>query len=276
MNPPWLLAITVPGLEAVKGFLWEWFGGTERQLLLATVLTATGLWKLVPGGSIRRTARILAGVSVVLGIGWMIAVSGPLPINGTTVLIWLTSIVAVLSAILMISEPRPFYSAIWFAMVLAGVGGLFLFYGAQFLGVATVAVYAGAIVVTFLFVLMLAQPHGQAYFDRLSWGTLPRWLGCVAGVAMTATLIWVSAEITPIATAPVSDLAPEGEHVAAFGAQLFSKQLIGVELAGILLTAALVGAVAMATQRIPGQTINRQLQRAVGSEGPSNGGRSHE
>ena len=49
--------------------------------------------------------------------------------------------------------------------------------GAQFLGIATVAVYAGAIVVTFLFVLMLAQPGGHAMYDRISWGWLPRFLG---------------------------------------------------------------------------------------------------
>ncbi len=46
---------------------------------------------------------------------------------------------------------------------------LFLYDGAQFLGVATIVVYAGAILVTFLFVLMLAQPEGQAAYDRVSW-----------------------------------------------------------------------------------------------------------
>ena len=44
--------------------------------------------------------------------------------------------------------------------------------GAQFLAVATVVVYAGAILVTFLFVLMLAQPEGRTYYDRLSWEAL--------------------------------------------------------------------------------------------------------
>jgi NADH-quinone oxidoreductase subunit J len=59
---------------------------------------------------------------------------------------------------------------------------LFLLQGAQFLGVATVAVYVGAIVVTFLFVLMLAQPEGHAYFDRVSWGITPRFVGSVTAV----------------------------------------------------------------------------------------------
>ena len=54
-------------------------------------------------------------------------------------------------------------------MSLLGTAGLFLFQGAQFLGVATIVVYAGAILVTFLFVLMLAQPEGHAFYDRVSW-----------------------------------------------------------------------------------------------------------
>ena len=58
------------------------------------------------------------------------------------------------------------------ALSLLGTAGLFLFQGAQFLAVATIVVYAGAILVTFLFVLMLAQPEGQASYDRVSWEAL--------------------------------------------------------------------------------------------------------
>jgi hypothetical protein len=60
------------------------------------------------------------------------------------------------------------YAAIWFALALAGVAGVLLVLGAQFLGVATIVVYAGAILVMFLFVLMLAQPAGLAPYDRVS------------------------------------------------------------------------------------------------------------
>ena len=62
----------------------------------------------------------------------------------------------------------PVYAAIWFALSLVGVAGVLLVLGAQFLGVATIVVYAGAILVMFLFVLMLAQPAGLAPYDRVS------------------------------------------------------------------------------------------------------------
>ena len=81
------------------------------------------------------------------------------------------AVITVASAAATIASRSPVYSAIWFAVSLLGTAGLLLLQGAQFLGIATVAVYAGAIVVTFLFVLMLAQPEGHAYYDRVSWGT---------------------------------------------------------------------------------------------------------
>ena len=80
---------------------------------------------------------------------------------------------------------NPVYCAIWFGQSLLGTAGLFLFTGAQFLAVATVVVYAGAILVTFLFVLMLAQPEGKAAYDRVSWEAL---LSAVTGVVIVGVL----------------------------------------------------------------------------------------
>ena len=77
--------------------------------------------------------------------------------------------VTVSSAVGAITFRNPVYCAIWFGLSLLGVAGLFFFAGNQFLAVATVVVYAGAILVTFLFVLMLAQPEGKAAYDRVSW-----------------------------------------------------------------------------------------------------------
>jgi len=159
------------------------------------------------------------------------------------------------SAIAAVTLRSPVYCAIWFALTLLGTGGLLLYEGAQFLGVATVVVYAGAILVTFLFVLMLAQPQGDSYYDRLSWEAL---LSAVAGAVMVGTLTMTMASaldapgkaIGEQATSP--QVAKErrerilgAEHVARLGGQLFSTHLISVEVAGTLLLVALVGAVAM-------------------------------
>ncbi len=66
-----------------------------------------------------------------------------------------------------------------------GHGGHFFIGRRQFLGVATIVVYAGAILVTFLFVLMLAQPRGNAYYDRVSWEAV---LAAGTGAALVGIL----------------------------------------------------------------------------------------
>src|SRR5262249_495143 len=154
------------------------------------------------------------------------------------------------------------YCAIWFGMSLVGTAGLFLFQGAQFLGVATIVVYAGAILVTFLFVLMLAQPEGQANYDRISWGPrLSAVTGAVVVGLLTLTLVAVFGNPDE-AQGPQRRFGAEeldkdilaDQHMARLGAQLFSNYLIPVEVAGTLLLVALVGTVAITAQiRRPGE-----------------------
>ena len=72
------------------------------------------------------------------------------------------------AAILMITNRNPVYSALWFALATLSVCGLFLLQSAPFLAAATVIVYAGAIVVTFVFVIMLAQQSGATVYDQRS------------------------------------------------------------------------------------------------------------
>ncbi len=105
------------------------------------------------------------------------------------------STTAVVAAAMTVTFRSPVYCAIWFALSLLATAGIFMLQGAQFLGVATVVVYAGAILVTFLFVLMLAQPQGQAFYDRVSWEGL---LSAITGVILVGVLtVTVSSVLNP-------------------------------------------------------------------------------
>jgi NADH-quinone oxidoreductase subunit J len=167
---------------------------------------------------------------------------------------WALAAATLVSSGATVTARNPVYAAIWFASALAGTAGLLLFQGAQFLAVATVAVYAGAIVVTFLFVLMLAQPEGHAPYDRLSWeapisaaaGTLV--VGLLAAAIATALGRHHAAASAAAPSAVLSELEQKvlaADHVARFGAELFGGYLVAVEVAGVLLLVALVGAVAI-------------------------------
>ncbi len=134
---------------------------------VAILLAAVSLWLMLPRGSARGRGIGMVLGAVALGLG-----AAQLPLFGQWMadgVFLVLAAVTVISAVGAITFRNPVYCAIWFGLSLLGVAGLFFFSGAQFLAVATVVVYAGAILVTFLFVLMLAQPEGKASYDRVSW-----------------------------------------------------------------------------------------------------------
>src|SRR4051812_48543374 len=163
---------------------------------------AVGLWLLLP----MRVAygRRLGGVLLTLA-GALFAYD--LPLLGPWVdqgVFWLLALVTLAGAVATISSQSPVYSAIWFAQSLLGTAGLFLFNGAQFLGVATVVVYAGAIVVTFLFVIMLAQPEGHSAYDRISWGGLPKVLAVVTAGLLVGIVAFMLGRLKEAAIQPTA------------------------------------------------------------------------
>src|SRR5262245_1021462 len=189
---------------------------------------------------------------------------------------WILALITLGAAVATISSQSPVYSAIWFAASLLGTAGLFFYNGAQFLGVATIVVYAGAIVVTFLFVSMLAQPEGHSPYDRLTWGGLPKILAVVTAGMFVGIFIHA---LGPLKHQTVAPIAPEAvaqahtnltadggvlnqKHMATLGRHLWSEHLISVELAGTLLLVALVGAVALASYGRPrlGDRIEEALR----------------
>jgi NADH-quinone oxidoreductase subunit J len=237
-----------------------------------------GLWLLVPS-RIRFGSRI-GGLSVAVAGGLLAA---DMPRFGPwldQIVFWLLALVTLGGGVAMIASQSPVYSAICFAVSLLGTAGLFLFNGAEFVGVATVVVYAGAIVVTFLFVIMLAQPEGHSAYDRLTWGGLPKILGVVAAGLLVGIVTFMLARLKDAAEAPQSAEAiaaahthlstPDGvlaeKHMANLGRHLLSEHLISIELAGTLLLVALVGAVAIALQgrtRAFQSNLTQQIEEAM-------------
>ena len=234
--------------------------------------TAASLWLLLPrgrsGGS-ERLARWLGGLVGAVALAAFIALGHRLGSAGEDAVFLTVAIVAVVSGAATVVSRSPVYAAIWFAMALAGVSGVLLVLGGQFLGVATIVVYAGAILVMFLFVLMLAQPAGLAPYDRvsnepllaavagavllgilsLSIGRLTTEPSCCQLPATKAALLASSAADAAdrAATAGDVDLLAT-DHVARLGGELFGRHLLAVEVAGVLLLAALVGSIAIVSR----------------------------
>ena len=150
------------------------------------VLAAFGLCLMLP--SRYRLARRAGSVIALVGLGLIAAGLPWLSDYVSQSVFWVLAGATVISAAAAVATRSPVYAALWFALSLLGAAGLFLFQGAQFLAVGTVVVYAGAIVVTFLFVIMLAQPQGYAAYDRISWGWTAKPAATLAAAAMVAVL----------------------------------------------------------------------------------------
>jgi len=252
---------------------------SSGSLLAAAVLaTVASLWLLLPNGRDSTAARWIGTVVGLGALAAFIAAGRRLGGLGEEAVFLIVSLVAVISAAATIVSRSPVYAAIWFALSLAGVAGVLLVLGAQFLGVATIVVYAGAILVMFLFVLMLAQPAGLASYDRVSnepflsalagavlLGVLSLSIGrlsagpascCELPSRTTATPATPSEEpaasdavAAPVAAAAATPADPLAEnHVARLGGELFGRHLVAVEAAGVLLLVALIGAIAIVSR----------------------------
>jgi NADH-quinone oxidoreductase subunit J len=135
---------------------------TPTLLYLAGAAGAAGLYLMLrPGPRGARVAGILLGLA---GLAWLLvnvlkhapslnAADG----GGPPVFALLFSIMAVLAAVRMVTHPKPVYAAVYFILVVIASAGLFLLLLAEFMAFALLIVYAGAILIVYMFVLMLAQ-----------------------------------------------------------------------------------------------------------------------
>jgi NADH-quinone oxidoreductase subunit J len=229
----------------------------SQTLVIASLLAAAAFWLMLPRVWMRAATR--AG-GAVLGLASLGLFASQLPGLGDWAdesVVSLLSGMTVVAAGAAVTTRKPVYAALWFGLVLLGTAGLFLVQNAQFVAVATVVVYAGAILVTFLFVLLLAQPEGRAPYDRTSTEAL---VSAAAGAVIVGVLSIALGRAlespTPAETAPTAAARTGGvlseHHVAALGTELFARHLVAVEVAGVLLLVALVGAAVIAGRKDSG------------------------
>ncbi len=126
----------------------------------------------------------LGGLALLLTGGLLVHTG----ISVESVLFYIFAGIAVGAGALLVTQANPARAALSFALVVLSTCGLFLLQAAPFLMAATTTIYAGAIIVTFLFVLMLAQQEGGSDADTRSREPL---LACVAGFVLLGALLFV-------------------------------------------------------------------------------------
>ncbi|HVH08578.1 MAG TPA: NADH-quinone oxidoreductase subunit J [Gemmatimonadales bacterium] len=172
--------------------------------------------------------------------------------DGTLVLFYGFGGLAVASALVCITRRSPVASALWLVVTLFSVAALFVLLDAQFLAVLQVLVYAGAIMVLFLFVIMLLN------LGRAGPTDLRGPLGLAVGVFLAGLLfvqLLALRQAGPDAQAglpsgTMARVAAEQGMVPAVARPLFSTYLVPFEITSMLLLAAIVGAVVLAKRRL--------------------------
>jgi len=157
---------------------------------------------------------------------------------------------AVLGALGVISSKSPIRGAMGLLLMILAIAGLFLALHAQFLAAIQLIVYAGAIVVLFLFVIMLLGPSASTPVDTR--GRIPRAIGAgifgLSGIGAMALLV-TSAPKQPNGPQLLPTPGVEFGSVDTFGRILFKDGIVPFELSSALLMVAIVGAVAVARGR---------------------------
>jgi NADH-quinone oxidoreductase subunit J len=168
-----------------------------------------------------------------------------------TVTFYLFAALAVLASALVIGQRNPMYSVLLLIASFGALSGLYILLDAPFVAVAQIIIYAGAIMVLFLFVVMLlnAPKEDAAEWDRLHplrqpgvvrWGTL---LAALLIVQLTTALMAVRDYDTPVGAR--TD-ASSVNSVADMGRAIFTRHTFAFEATSILILVAMVGAVVLA------------------------------
>lgn len=163
----------------------------------------------------------------------------------TQILFWILSIVALFSALMVVISKNPVYSVLWLIVTFFSISGHYILLNAQFLAIVNIIVYAGAIMVLFLFVIMLMN------LDRNTEPQKNKWLkmaGAVAGgsllLVMVAALRHAEHNMTELGTGDIG-------LIGNLGKVLFGEYVVPFEIASILFLSAMVGAVVIGKRDAP-------------------------
>ncbi|MEI7675531.1 MAG: NADH-quinone oxidoreductase subunit J [Bacteroidales bacterium] len=156
----------------------------------------------------------------------------------TQILFYFLSFVAILGAMMVLIAKKPIHGVLYLTMTFFSIAGHYILLNAQFLAIVHIIVYAGAIMVLFLFTVMLLNLNIQGQFRKKAiW----QFMAAVAGGLLFLTLL-ASLKSFELASTVNPSLTQIG-IVKNLGKTLFSQYLLPFEYSSLLFLAAMVGAV---------------------------------
>ena len=156
---------------------------------------------------------------------------------------------ALASALVVVAHKNPVYSTMALVITLFSVAVLFVLLGAPFIGVLQVLIYTGAIVVLFLFVIMLLNIGRE---ESQIAGHKPQLVFSILGAVVFGGLVILA--LLSVRTAALPQLSPELVSLKGLATTLFTEFLLPFEIIGLLLMVAVIGATVAARRPQPGES----------------------
>jgi NADH-quinone oxidoreductase subunit J len=155
----------------------------------------------------------------------------------TQILFWILAITSLFSALMVVTSKNPVFSVIWLIVTFFTISGHYILLNAQFLAVVNIIVYAGAIMVLFLFVIMLMNLSKETEPQKNKWLRL---IGAVSGgsllLVLIAALKGTEQQMTELNTGNIG-------LIQNLGHALFNEYVVPFEISSVLFLSAMVGAV---------------------------------
>lgn len=176
--------------------------------------------------------------------------------NLEIILFFIFGLVAATSSVLMITRRDTVISALFLVLNFAALAGIYLVLNAQFIAVVQVIVYAGAIMVLFLFVVMLLRPENEKKILEAN-PKIKIFAFVIAGVVL------IQLGYLILKSNPSSDVSPDLSRsinagtVESIGRELYTNYILPVEAAGFLLLAATIGALVLAKKKFDGKDSSK-------------------
>ena len=160
--------------------------------------------------------------------------------SATHFLFWFLSALAVFSALMVLISKNPVHSVLWLIAVFFAISGHYILMNAQFLAIVNIIVYAGAIMVLFLFVIMLMNLGKETEPRKNIWMKIA---GAIAAGSLLMILVSLIGQASEMSHRNM--LMKEGEIglIKNLGKVLFTQYVVPFEITSILFLSAMVGAV---------------------------------
>ncbi|MER3470529.1 MAG: NADH-quinone oxidoreductase subunit J [Chitinophagaceae bacterium] len=177
----------------------------------------------------------------------------------TQILFFILAAASLFSALMVITSKNPVYSVLWLIITFFTISGHYILLNAQFLAIVNIIVYAGAIMVLFLFVIMLMNLSKDNDPQKSKWLKMAGALagGCLL-LVMVAALRNTEKQMTEMATGDIG-------LIQNLGKVLFTQYVVPFEIASILFLSAMVGVVVIG-KRDPKPTIEDAEMHIVKTE----------